>query len=149
MSSATRENLPLIAVTLNAPDDWQDHKWMLDHGFANFSVHYLVQEGTYMRTLRYGNRYVGAVAGEHLRVVLRDNEVDMVEFEYEIGEVDLRNLQNGDIIGEVRAVVNRQVMGRAALVARRQGDEGRSGRRRGDSFAEIYSQLWRGLTALR
>ena len=36
VSAARREDMTLIAVTLNAPDDWRDHKAMLDFGFANY-----------------------------------------------------------------------------------------------------------------
>ena len=33
VSSAQRNGVSLIAVTLKAPDDWNDHKKMLDYGF--------------------------------------------------------------------------------------------------------------------
>jgi D-alanyl-D-alanine carboxypeptidase len=33
VSAAEREGLTLIAVTLSAPDDWNDHTKMLDYGF--------------------------------------------------------------------------------------------------------------------
>ena len=36
VSAAERDGLCLIAVTLNAPDDWTDHTAMLDYGFANY-----------------------------------------------------------------------------------------------------------------
>ena len=36
VSAARREDMTLIAVTLNAPDDWRDHKTMLDFGFSNY-----------------------------------------------------------------------------------------------------------------
>lgn len=35
VSAAERDGITLIAVTLNAPNDWSDHKKMLDHGFAS------------------------------------------------------------------------------------------------------------------
>lgn len=34
VSAAQREGLTLICVTLNAPDDWNDHRKMLDYGFS-------------------------------------------------------------------------------------------------------------------
>lgn len=34
VSAARRNGITLIAVTLNAPDDWSDHKAMLDYGFS-------------------------------------------------------------------------------------------------------------------
>ena len=36
VSAAERNGLTLIAVTLSAPDDWQDHGKMLNFGFENF-----------------------------------------------------------------------------------------------------------------
>ena len=36
VSAAERNSVTLIAVTLNAPDDWRDHTAMLDYGFAQF-----------------------------------------------------------------------------------------------------------------
>ncbi len=35
VSAAERDGITLIAVTLNAPNDWSDHKRMLDNGFAS------------------------------------------------------------------------------------------------------------------
>ena len=34
VSCAQRGGVTLVAVTLNAPDDWQDHREMLDYGFS-------------------------------------------------------------------------------------------------------------------
>ena len=36
VSAAERNGTTLIAVTLNAPDDWKDHKALLDYGFDNY-----------------------------------------------------------------------------------------------------------------
>ena len=38
VSAAQKNGLTLICVTLHAPNDWQDHKELLDYGFANFSA---------------------------------------------------------------------------------------------------------------
>lgn len=36
VSAASRDGVSLIAVSLNAPDDWNDHMAMLDYGFASY-----------------------------------------------------------------------------------------------------------------
>ncbi len=36
VSAARRDGLTLIAVTLRAPDDWNDHRAMLDYGFSHY-----------------------------------------------------------------------------------------------------------------
>lgn len=38
VSAAERNGVTLIAVTLNAPDDWRDHTAMLDYGFTRFDT---------------------------------------------------------------------------------------------------------------
>lgn len=37
VSAAERDGVTLVAVTLNAPDDWNDHTKMLDYGFTQVS----------------------------------------------------------------------------------------------------------------
>lgn len=39
VSAAERDGVTLIAVTLNAPDDWLDHECMLDYGFSQVKAY--------------------------------------------------------------------------------------------------------------
>ena len=45
VSAAERDGVRLVAVTLNAPDDWRDHTAMLDAGFECFERRELIREG--------------------------------------------------------------------------------------------------------
>ncbi|MBQ8249782.1 MAG: D-alanyl-D-alanine carboxypeptidase [Clostridia bacterium] len=45
VSAAERDGLTLIAVTLNAPDDWTDHTAMLDLGFSSLEKLTLIEPG--------------------------------------------------------------------------------------------------------
>lgn len=45
ISSVTRMGRQLIAVTFNAPDDWQDHKTLIEEGFSRFTVQQIVRQG--------------------------------------------------------------------------------------------------------
>ncbi|MDO5310584.1 MAG: D-alanyl-D-alanine carboxypeptidase family protein [Clostridia bacterium] len=38
VSAAKRDGMTLICVTLNAPDDWNDHMTLLDFGFENYAL---------------------------------------------------------------------------------------------------------------
>lgn len=44
VSSATREGRRLIAVTINAPDDWNDHTVLLEKGFSQYTVQQIVEK---------------------------------------------------------------------------------------------------------
>ncbi len=39
VSSVKRDGMRLIAVTLSAPDDWNDHIRMFDYGFGNYGIY--------------------------------------------------------------------------------------------------------------
>ena len=51
VSAATRDDLTLIAVTLDAPSDWNDHKLMLDYGFNNYERVCLFPAGTFTQAV--------------------------------------------------------------------------------------------------
>ena len=44
VSAAEKDGIILVAVTLNDPDDWTDHKNMLDYGFENLVKIYIKDE---------------------------------------------------------------------------------------------------------
>lgn len=46
VSTASKHGIDLIAVTLNAPDDWNDHIQMFEWGFRNFELVELMKKGT-------------------------------------------------------------------------------------------------------
>lgn len=45
VSSASRAGRRIVAVTLDAPDDWNDHKKLLEEGFTRYTVHRLFTAG--------------------------------------------------------------------------------------------------------
>jgi D-alanyl-D-alanine carboxypeptidase (penicillin-binding protein 5/6) len=45
VSTASKDNLDLIAVTLNGPDDWNDHINMYEYGFHNYELVTVLKAG--------------------------------------------------------------------------------------------------------
>lgn len=62
VSAAERDGITLIAVTLNAPDDWNDHKKMLDYGFENSVKKAVVRKGEIFKEFLGKNYEFNAVA---------------------------------------------------------------------------------------
>ena len=63
VSSAARAGRRLVCVTINAPDDWNDHKALMERGFSDYSLQKIVEEGEVL-----GHRYV--LGGDGTRVPL-------------------------------------------------------------------------------
>ena len=51
VSSATRDDRRIVAVTIDAPDDWTDHRKLLEEGFSRYSVRQVLRAGDYVGTL--------------------------------------------------------------------------------------------------
>lgn len=77
ISSATRNDRRLIAVTMNDPDDWQDHATLLEDGFRDFSIQQVVKEGDCLGTAQVVSGRSDAVeliAQENFYYALRNDE---------------------------------------------------------------------------
>jgi len=82
VSSATRQGRRLIAVTINAPDDWNDHAQLLEDGFSRYQVRRIVSKGDVIGTVEIAGGQEGFVkilAGEDFDYALSDGEVPEVK----------------------------------------------------------------------
>ena len=78
VSSATRNGRRLIAVTINAPCDWQDHSALLEEGFARYRVETLIKAGEKLGTVEIAGGEVQAaelLAAEDFSFALAEDEV--------------------------------------------------------------------------
>jgi len=99
----------LIAVTLNAPDDWADHRAMLDYGFYNFSHHVLACDSE-----EYGE--IAVIKGEveilPLKVSgqyifpLRSSELENARITTNLPESVEAPISAGDVIGYITVTID-------------------------------------------
>lgn len=83
VSSATRQDRRLIAVTINAPDDWNDHIYMLDNGFRQFRVRQVITKGQCLGFVQVNGgteQMVSLLAAEDFSYALTDDEQLCVVF---------------------------------------------------------------------
>lgn len=85
VSSANKDNLRVIAVTLYAPDDWNDHKNMMSYAIDNYKAVNIVKKGEYAFTAPVSGsdkEYVKCVFADDIFVTAKkDDNVD-ISFEY-------------------------------------------------------------------
>ena len=77
VSSATRQGRRLIAVTINAPDDWNDHAQLLEKGFSGFRAEQIVTCGDIVGAVQIAGGQSGQVqllAGCDFAYALREGE---------------------------------------------------------------------------
>ena len=77
VSSALRNGRRIVAVTIDDPNDWQDHKHLLEEGFSSYCVHRVVSAGDIIDTVEVlggVNQSVSLVAAEDFSYSLAPEE---------------------------------------------------------------------------
>lgn len=87
VSSATRNGFQCIAVTLNAPNDWNDHTLMLNYAFDNYVLCPVIQAGDYLRTvavIQGEQQEIGVVAQSGLDIPAKKGSVPQVTLDIQV-----------------------------------------------------------------
>lgn len=108
VSSAERNGINLICVTLNAPNDWQDHTKLLDMGFSLLESKEIILE----------NKLVNVVNGEMSSINVKpENKVsvpvkseDVIEIKYNIKQSVNAPVSPGEIVGKAEIYLNGNVI---------------------------------------
>ncbi len=61
VSSAKRQGRRIVAVTINAPDDWNDHSTLLNHAFESFELKTFITKGECLGTMAVAGGQAGTV----------------------------------------------------------------------------------------
>ncbi len=118
VSAARRDGMTLICVTLNAPDDWADHRRMLDWGFGNFTTRTL-KAGTELARMPVRDSlapFVPLVAGEDVTLCLGTDEEPRRRLELPEGPLQAP-LEKGSAVGTAVYTVGEEERLRVPLVA--------------------------------
>ena len=119
VSAAERDGVMLVAVTLNAPNDWNDHKEMLEYGFMEFESVTLAKRGDVFYSLPIigGSKDNVLVTAEtDLTVCLRKNRASIVE-KIELMKPRFAPVYKGEIVGRVIYTLNGIEIASTNLVA--------------------------------
>jgi len=122
VSAAERGGLTLVAVTLNAPDDWNDHIRMMNYGFEKVEKKKLVSKGEYLQRVNIiggDEPFADIVCGEDFFVpaVLGKCYVTRYKAKRNVKAPLKKGMEAGSVefyldnrlIGSVPAVINKSV----------------------------------------
>ena len=112
VSAATRDGVTLIAVTLNAPNDWDDHTRMLDYGFSRFQSRKLCDANEILYPLC-------VVGGTDAYAMLGNKEDVSAVLPKEIGSIQTRMECRRF---EYAEIIEGEVYGRAVFLSDTDGD---------------------------
>ena len=117
VSSATRQGRNLVAVTINAPNDWNDHIELLEKGFKSYQLQEIVEEGQIMGYVEIAGGQRGRVqllAGESFVFPLTENE--MVEIKVSGPGFAYAPVAAGADAGVAHISINAETIGKLPLI---------------------------------
>ena len=107
VTCAQRDGMTLVCVTLNDPDDWNDHVALLDEAFSQWQINKICISGDIIRQIPVISGVsdtVGITVRESKKVLLPDDSELSVEIQ--LPSFVYGGVEAGDVAGELSAYVN-------------------------------------------
>ena len=118
VSAAEKDGITLIAVTLNAPDDWNDHKKLFDYGFSNLTHKRVIRKGEKAKTVNVNNGVLGSVDcifSKEISVSVKKEENVLVKLF--VPEVVDAPVKEGQQIGFAKVYVDQVQVDETSVIA--------------------------------
>lgn len=118
VSAAKRDGMTVVAVTLNAPDDWRDHRSMHEYGFSSYSNRVLAAEEQFSIEIACPTAPDGKVVltnRDSLTVCL-PTDAEVTHF-FEAPHFTFPPVEEGDVLGQMVFSANGKEIGTLPLYA--------------------------------
>lgn len=119
VGAAERDGLTLVSVTLDAPNDWNDHEKMLDFGFSTYENIMLAQKGEFTVPLPLSGGtvdYVIAANMDEVSVMLNRAHGE-ITYRIEAPQLLTAPIKTGDVLGRIVYLCDGEEIAWSDLVA--------------------------------
>ena len=118
VSSAERDGVRLIAVTLKAPNDWQDHEKLLDYGFSQVETVTLPDISNVKISVVGGTSdKVTPIIESIPKSTISKEDLSKIKTQIIANPFLYAPIKEGECIGKVRYLLNGELLKEANLVA--------------------------------
>lgn len=124
VSCAEVDGVRMICVTLNAPNDWSDHRNMLDYGFSQYENISLADAGSYTLSLDVINGTKKKILCSNyypVSVTLKKDGIDITA-SVEVNRFLCAPISQNDVVGQIVFYNNGQKIATADLYALEKAD---------------------------
>lgn len=117
VSAAERGGVTVIAVTLNAPNDWEDHGKMLDYGFSKISPRKITLKSHAVEVVGGHTDIVTAVPEKSLTLGLSDVSAEKISVRYFLPDFVYADVERGQELGYAEVYCGDSFIERVKLVS--------------------------------
>ena len=119
VGAAERDNLRLISVTIDAPNDWSDHRSLLDFGFDTVHSLKLIGEREYCASLPVLNGEAKSITvqnKEELKYIYMYNAPNITK-EIRMPRYAVAPINSGDVVGSIVFKCNDRIIASTDIIA--------------------------------
>ena len=119
VSAAERDGMLLIAVTLDAPDDWRDHASLLDYGFSQYEGRALCEANDFAFDLPVigGKAETVRIAARNPASIVVERNCGALTPSFEINRFATAPIKEGQVLGIVRYTQDGNTVATVPLLA--------------------------------
>lgn len=140
VSTAAKGDAALIAVTINAPDDWKDHISMFEYAFDHYKTYVLAEKGR-LASLKGTFYEKKAFIKRDVDYLLNEDEKKLVEIETEMLTPEKKWEKNKeaipDVVGKMTFLLDGQVIEQVPIFY-----ENKRNRMPQKSFQEMFKSVF-------
>lgn len=115
VSAAKREGMTLIAVTLDDPDDWDDHIALYEYGFENYTAVTPTDEDHSIRVMGGTADDVKLYSNDTQPLIVPKNDGDSIKTQVFLPPFVYAPTEEGTVAGKVVYTINGSVIGESPL----------------------------------
>ncbi len=118
VSACERDGVSLVAVTLNAPDDWNDHMNMMDYGFSAVTNKTVLAQGEYMGCVNIKNgtkKKIDVLCQTSFSIPAVSGKKYVTL--YEVPEARQAPVKKGDVLGHAMVYMDDILIDKVPVVA--------------------------------
>lgn len=118
VSAAQKNDRTLICVTLNAPDDWNDHETMLDDAFSQYDNVVIASKGDVIRTQSIQSgvfRYVDVVLDNDIEIYGTENDINNINKTIFGKQIVYAPVKQNDVYGSIEYTVGDTILADSTL----------------------------------
>ena len=121
VTAVERDGMRLICVTLNASDDWNDHRDLYNSAFAEFKQYTVKPKGEVMcrAEVKKGEaRSVELICADDVKIPIREGEEGKISIKTEPFEGIEAPVKKGDVLGKMILSIDNKPCGELPLCAK-------------------------------
>ncbi len=112
VSSVEKNGWQAVCVTLDAPDDWNDHKQLFDYVFEKYSIRKIIDKNSILKTVDLNGSEEGGnleiACSEDVSVVMSDDDNVRINLDENLNEIE--PIKKNDSVGNVQFFLNDQLI---------------------------------------